>query len=131
MNLNFFKKNSITILISGIIALILILSALYFAGSYGINSSQNTSVVVKKDVTPKKYYTKKAPSFLNGFTIDEIGNGLFVSITSSPCTYYRQQAINYLNTEFKKPAKPEHVFISPQGSGVGDPQICYKGYTLE
>ncbi len=126
MNLNKVKHNFIYIIIS----IIIFVAIIFFSMFLSFSKNNNVKTNHKSNVSVKKYYAKSSPVSLSGFSVDEIGKSLFVSITGTPCTYYRTQAINYLN-KFKKPSSPEVVNFTVQGNGVGASVSCYKNYILK
>jgi hypothetical protein len=85
---------------------------------------------VPKNVSVRSYYKKRAPKQFSGFSVDNIGGSIFITISKSPCSYYRTQAIGYLNT-FVSPKAPTKVYFMPLGNTKNFTTACYKTYTLK
>ncbi|MCL4393035.1 hypothetical protein M1145_02750 [Patescibacteria group bacterium] len=130
MNLNKLKQNlkyiGLVIAIFAVIAIVItvVISLFHQSSTYKQNKP------IQKNISARQYYAKKAPQTIHGFSIDVIGKSIFVTIFKPPCSYYKDQAITYLNS-FAQPKSSETVYFLPQGNSNYFTSACYKTYTLK
>ncbi|MHB8362073.1 MAG: hypothetical protein ACYDBX_00425 [Patescibacteria group bacterium] len=126
MNLNKLKQNLRYVVIAIVVIFVIIIAITFFSKS----SKQTQPYPVPKNVSARQYYAKKAPQTVHGFSVDSIGKSIFVTIFKSPCSYYKTQAITYLNN-FAQTKTPATVYFLPQGNSHYFTSACYKTYTLK
>ena len=130
MNLNKLKQNLkyIGLVITMFIIIVIVITVVI--ALFHKSSTHKQTQVVQKNISARKYYAKKAPQTINGFSIDVIGKSIFVTIFKPPCSYYKNQAIIYLNS-FKQSKTQSTVYFLPQGNSNYFTSACYKTYTLK